>query len=67
LKVMGRSTINTVDVVADATGLSSRAGSALLGSVAQRLGLTDGLSAALVGTRERRSGHDPAGFFAIWR
>jgi hypothetical protein len=59
LKVMGRSTINTVDVVADATGLSSRAGSSLLALVAQRLGLTDGLSAALAGTRERRSGHDP--------
>jgi Transposase DDE domain group 1 len=56
---MGRSTINTVDVVADATGLSSRAGSALLALVAQRLGLTDGLSAALAGIRERRSGHDP--------
>jgi hypothetical protein len=27
--------------------------------VAQRVGLTDGLSAALAGTRERRSGHDP--------
>jgi hypothetical protein len=56
---MGRSTIETVDVRADGTGLSSRAGTALLALVAQRLGLTDGLSAALAGTRERRSGHDP--------
>lgn len=56
---MGRSTINTVNVVADGTGLSSRAGSALLGLMAQRLGLTDGLSAALASTRERRSDHDP--------
>ena len=40
--MMGRSTINTVNVVADGTGLSSRAGSALLGLMAQRLGLTDG-------------------------
>jgi len=59
LKVMGRSTVETVDVRADGTGLSSRAGTALLALVAQRLGLTDGLSAGLVGTRERRSGHDP--------
>jgi Transposase DDE domain group 1 len=59
LKVMGRSTVETVDVRADGTGLSSRAGTALLALVAQRLGLTDGLSAALAGTRERRSGHDP--------
>jgi Transposase DDE domain group 1 len=60
---MGRSTINTVNVVADGTGLSSRAGSALLGLMAQRLGLTDGLSAALAGTRERRSEHDPGRVF----
>jgi hypothetical protein len=56
---MGRSTVETVDVRADGTGLSSRAGTALLALVAQRLGLTDGLSAALEDTRERRSGHDP--------
>jgi hypothetical protein len=56
---MGRSTIKTVDVRADGTGLSSRAGTALLVLVAQRLGLTDGLCAALASTRERRSVHDP--------
>jgi hypothetical protein len=56
---MGRSTINTVNVVADGTGLSSRVGSALLALMAQRLGLVDGLGAALAGTRERCSGHDP--------
>jgi hypothetical protein len=56
---MGRSTIETVDVRADGNGLSSRAGTALLALTAQRLGLTDGLSGALDGTRERRSGHDP--------
>jgi hypothetical protein len=56
---MGRSRIKTVDVVADATGLSSRAGTVLPALVAARLGLVGGLSAALVGTRERRSGHDP--------
>lgn len=59
MKVMGRSTIETVDVRADGTGLSSRVGSALLALAAQRLGLTDGLSRALAGTRERRSSHDP--------
>jgi len=56
---MGRSTIETVDVRADGNGLSSRAGTVLLALTAQRLGLTDGLSGALEGTRERRSGHDP--------
>lgn len=57
--MMGSATLRTVDVVADATGLSSRAGTALLALVAQRLGLTDGLSTVLAGTRERCSGHDP--------
>jgi hypothetical protein len=39
--------------------LSSRAGSALLALVADRVGLTGGLCGALEGTRERRSAHDP--------
>jgi Transposase DDE domain group 1 len=59
LKVMGNATFGTVDVAADGTGLSSRAGTALLALTAQRLGLADGLSGALAGTRERRSSHDP--------
>src|SRR5207245_8163230 len=59
LKVIGNATFRTVDVVADGTGLSSRAGTALLALTAQRLGLTDGLSGALAGARERRSSHDP--------
>jgi hypothetical protein len=59
LKVMESATFGTVDVAADGTGLSSRAGSALLALTAQRLGLTDGLSGALAGTRVRRSSHDP--------
>lgn len=63
MKVMGRSTIRTVDVKADGTGLSSRAGTALLALVAQRLGLADGLCAALLGTRERRSAHEPGRVF----
>jgi len=56
---MGRSSIQKVDVRADGTGLSSRAGTALLALAAQRLGLTDALGWALAETRERRSGHDP--------
>ena len=59
MKVMGRNSFRTVDVAADGIGLSSRAGSALLALTAQRLGLSDGLSAALAHTRERRSAHAP--------
>ena len=59
MKVTGSASFRTVDVVADGTGLSSRAGSALLALTAQRLGLTDALSGALAGTRKRRSSHDP--------
>ena len=49
----------TVDVAADGEGLVSHAGAALLGEVADRVGLTRDLSVALVGVRERRGRHDP--------
>ena len=49
----------TVDVAADGEGLISHAGAALLGEVADRLGLTRAFSAALAGVRERRGRHDP--------
>jgi hypothetical protein len=63
LKVMGRSGIQKVEVQADGTGLSSRAGTALLPLVAERVGLTDAVGWALAGTRERRSAHDPGRVF----
>ncbi len=59
MKVTRSTTFRTVDVVADGSGLSSRAGTALLALTAQRLGLPDGLAGALAGTRQRRSAHDP--------
>jgi hypothetical protein len=61
VKVMGDAMFRTVDVVADGTGFPSRAGTALLALTAERLGLTDALSGALAGTRERRW------FCVIWR
>src|SRR4051812_41262193 len=60
---MGRSSIQKVEVRADGTGLSSRAGTALLVLAAERLGLTDALGWALGATRERRSAHDPGRVF----
>ena len=63
MKVMGRSSIQKVEVRADGTGLLSRAGSALLPLAAERLGLTDALGWALGETRERRSAHDPGRVF----
>src|SRR5215204_7284971 len=60
---MGRSSIQKVEVRADGTGLSSRAGTALLPLAAERLGRTDALGWALGGTRERRSAHDPGRVF----
>jgi Transposase DDE domain group 1 len=63
MKVMGRSSVKTVVVRADGTGLSSRAGSTLLALVADRVGLTGGLSDALDRTRERRSARDPGRVF----
>lgn len=50
--------LGTVEVTADGEGLVSHAGAALLIELADRAGLTNGLSAALVDTRERCSAHD---------
>src|SRR3954452_12557820 len=60
---MGRSSIQKVEVRADGTGLSSRAGTAVLPLAAERLGLTDALGWALAETRERRSAHYPGRVF----
>ena len=49
----------TVEVSADGAGLVSHAGSFLLVQVADRLGLTAGLSARLGVIKQRRRGHDP--------
>jgi hypothetical protein len=63
LKVMGHWSARTVDVMADGTGLCSRAGTALLALVAERVGLTAGCCEAFAGTRRRRSGHQPGRVF----
>jgi hypothetical protein len=57
VKPMAR--FGTVEVTADGEGLVSHAGVALLVELADRVGLTDGMSAALADTRERRSVHVP--------
>jgi hypothetical protein len=59
LKVMRDGREVTVEVTADGVGLVSRAGSALLGQVADKLGLTRALSLRLAGLKRRRRGHDP--------
>jgi hypothetical protein len=48
-----------LQVLADDTAMASRAGSVLLTELADRLGLTDGLSGAMASTRRRPSAHDP--------
>src|SRR3954449_12726478 len=49
----------TVEVTADGAGLVSRAGTALLARVADKLGLTRALSLRLGSIKQRRRGHDP--------
>jgi len=49
----------TVEVTADGAGLVSHAGTALLGQVADTLGLTRVLSTGLAAIKARRRGHDP--------
>ena len=59
LRVMRDGRQVTVEVTADGAGLVSHAGSALLGQVADKLGLTRALSRRLAGIKRRRRGHDP--------
>jgi hypothetical protein len=49
----------TVEVTSDGAGLVSRAGTALVAGVADKVGLTKALSLRLVGLKQRRRGHDP--------
>src|ERR1700730_15673098 len=49
----------TVEVTSDGAGLVSHAGTALLGQVADRVGLTRALSLRLAAIKQRRRGHDP--------
>lgn len=48
-----------LDVTADGAGLVSHAGTALLAQVADKLGLTSGLSIGLASLKRRDRGHDP--------
>lgn len=57
--VKQRSLISSVQIVADGDGLVSRAGTALLVGLADRIGLTCALVAALSDLRERPGRHDP--------
>ncbi len=51
--------VDKLQVTADGSGQVGHAGSALLVGAADRVGLTRALSAAMAGTRKRRSAHDP--------
>ena len=55
----GTCAVGGLRVTADGTGLASHAGSLLLAEMADRSGLTTGLSGAMAHTRRRVSRHDP--------
>jgi hypothetical protein len=57
--VNGTRVAQRVKVTGDGKGVASHAGSLLLAELADRVGLTVGLSAAMSHTRRRRSAHDP--------
>lgn len=48
-----------VKVTADGSGVAAHCGSLLIAELADRIGLTDGLSVAMTPTRQRSSAHDP--------
>lgn len=58
-EVNGTRAAQRVKVTGDGKGVASHAGSLLLAELADRVGLTAGLSAAMTHTRRRRSAHDP--------
>lgn len=60
----GTCAVGGLRVTADGTGLASHAGSLLLAEMADRSGLTAGLSAAMAHTRTRASRHDPGATLA---
>ena len=59
MKVMRGERVFTVEVTSDGEGLVSRAGTALLAQVADKLGLSKALSLRLGMLKRRRRGHDP--------
>src|SRR5688572_28104284 len=59
LRVKHRKGLGSLSVEADATGLVSRSGTALVAELAARLGLAEGLSAGLSQLHRRRPVHDP--------
>jgi len=48
-----------VKVTGDGKGVAGHAGALLIAELTDRVGLTEGLSAAMAHTRQRRSAHDP--------
>src|SRR5680860_1566442 len=59
VRVNHLSRLGSLRVEADAQGLVSRAGTALVGELAARLGLPGALSGALAGLHRRRPVHEP--------
>jgi hypothetical protein len=59
MQVKRAESVESLQIVADADRLTSRAGTALLVGLADRVGLTGALSQAMGGLRRRRSRHDP--------
>ena len=55
MRVNATARIGRIDVVADAESLTGRVGSAIVAQLADKVGLTAGLSAALAGRTQRRS------------
>jgi hypothetical protein len=58
LQVNATGPIARVHVTGDGSNVTGQAGTHLLGRIASRFGVTDGLSEAMVGTTQRSSAHD---------
>ena len=67
MRVKHRSLVSSVQIVADGEGLVSRAGTSLVVGMADRLGLSDGLCAALETCGNAARGTIRAEWCVTWR
>ena len=58
MSVNGNAPVRRVEVTGDGAGVTNQSGTQLLGQIAERVGIVDGLSGVMAGAVTRATGHD---------
>lgn len=58
MSVNGNAPVRRVEVTGDGAGVTNQSGTQLLGQIAERVGIADGLSGVMAGAVTRATGHD---------